>query len=265
MKCKNPAKCLQPASVFSLAQAKGLLWTMPAFRIVVSIKATRAQLVDLYVNACVKWCLFNTVNAFGLKDVGFITFLKPISVMAVNNWVPAPFSKMSTNALWTLKYPYCIRVRKQLWKQVLLHLEHATNFQQKFRLSFRVDIMLPDNSWLQLRKRPDLSIRTLQNDKAHANIAAVCALWIIRTQDMFCWIEVLFGPHKPWIVSVGRDPVKLSELGDFGWCCFALFTDCQVDSWVVGFSNVSDVDFAVSHWDSNGEDGSEHFSGHKSR
>ena len=58
---------------------------------------------------------------------------------------------------------------------MLLHLEHATNFQQKFRRSFRVDIMLPDNARLHLRKRPDLSIRTLQNDKAHANIAAVSA------------------------------------------------------------------------------------------
>ena len=113
-------KCLQPASVFSLAQAKGLWWTMPAFRIVVSIKAASAQLVDLYVNACVRWWLFNTVNAFGLKDVGFITFLKPISVMALSIWVPAPFSKMSTNALWTLSNTLIsLKVRKRLWKQVL--------------------------------------------------------------------------------------------------------------------------------------------------
>ena len=118
MKCKNPAKCLQPASVFSLAQAKGLWWTMPAFRIVVSIKAASAQLVDLYVNACVRWWLFNTVNAFGLKGVGFITFLKPISVMAVNDWVPAPFSKMSTNALWTLS-------------NTLISLESASGVESK--------------------------------------------------------------------------------------------------------------------------------------
>ena len=91
---------------------------------------------------------------------------------------------------------------------------------------------------LQLRKRPDLSIRTLQNDKAHANNTAVCALWIIHIQDFFCWIEVLFGSHTPWILSVGRGPVKLSELGDFGGCCFAPLTNCQVDSWVVRFSNV---------------------------
>ena len=118
MKCKNPAKCLQPASAFCLARAKGLWWTMPAFRIVVSIKAASAQLVDLYVNACVRWWLFNTVNAFGLKDVGFITFLKPISVMAVKNWVPAPFSKMSTNALWTLS-------------NTLILLESASGFESK--------------------------------------------------------------------------------------------------------------------------------------
>ena len=77
MKCKNPGKCLQPApaSVFCFAQAKGLRWTMRAFRIVVGIKATTAQLVDLYVNACLRWWLFNIVNAFGLKDVGFIRLL----------------------------------------------------------------------------------------------------------------------------------------------------------------------------------------------
>ena len=103
---------------FLLAQAKGLWWTMPAFRIVVSIKAASAQLVDLYVNACVRWWLFNTVNAFGLKDVGFITFMKPISVMAVNDWVPAPFSKMSTNALWTLS-------------NTLISLESASGFESK--------------------------------------------------------------------------------------------------------------------------------------
>ena len=79
-----------------------------------------------------------------------------------------------------------------------------------------------------------------------------------RLLRFFGWIEILFGSHKPWILSVGRGPVKLSELSDFGWCCFALLTNCQVDSWVVRFSNLSvfNVDFAVSHWDSTGEDGS---------
>lgn len=89
------------ASVFCFAQAKGLWWTMRAFRIV-RIKATTAQLVDLYVNTCLRWWLFNIVNAFGLKDVGFISFLKPISVLAANNRVPAPFSKMYTNSLRNL-------------------------------------------------------------------------------------------------------------------------------------------------------------------
>ena len=82
------------------------------------------------VNACVRWWLFNTINAFGLKDVGFIT-LKPFSVMAVNNWLPTPFSKMSTNTLRTLSNTLIsLKVRKQLWKQVLLHLwsmQHISN------------------------------------------------------------------------------------------------------------------------------------------
>ena len=56
-----------------------------------------------------------------------------------------------------------------------------------------------------------------------------------RLLRFFGWIEILFGSHKPWILSVGRGPVKLSELSDFGWCCFALLTNCQVDSWVVRF------------------------------
>ena len=102
MKCKNPGECLQPASALSFAQTKGLWRTMRAFRIVVGIKATTAQLVDLYVNACLRWWLFIIVNAFGLKDVGFIRLLKPISVLVVNNRVPAPFSKMYTNSLRNL-------------------------------------------------------------------------------------------------------------------------------------------------------------------
>ena len=58
----------------------------------------------------------------------------------------------------------------------LTPLKHATNFQQKLRRSFRVDIMFSDSARLQLRKRPDLSIRTLQNDKAHTDNAAACPL-----------------------------------------------------------------------------------------
>ena len=88
--------------LFVLPKPKALWWTMRAFRIVVGIKATTAQLVDLYVNACLRWWLFIIVNAFGLKDLGFIRLLKPISVLAVNNRVPAPFSKMYTNALRNL-------------------------------------------------------------------------------------------------------------------------------------------------------------------
>ena len=104
-------------------------------------------------------------------------------------------------------------------------VKHAMNFQQKFRRSFRVDIMLSDNTRLQLRKRPDLSIQTLQNDKAdkaHTNNTAVCAWWIIRIQfqDVFGEVEVLFWSHKPLILSVGKGPMKLNKLGDF---------DCTLD------------------------------------
>ena len=48
--------------------------------------------------------------------------------------------------------------------------------------------MFSDSARLQLRKRPDLSIRTLQNDKAHKDNAAACALWIYHIQDFLCWI-----------------------------------------------------------------------------
>ena len=98
--------------------------------------------------------------------------------------------------------------------------------------------MFSDSARLQLRKRPDLSIRTLQNDKAHANNASACPLWINHIQDCFAELEILFGTHKPWIVSVVRGQMKLNELGDFGWCCFAPLTNCQVDSWAVRSSNV---------------------------
>ena len=141
MKCKNPGKCLQPApaSVFCFAQAKGLWWTMRAFRIVVRIKATTAQLVDLYVNTCLRWWLFNIVNAFGLKDVGFIRLLKPISVLVVNNRVPAPFSKMYTNSLRNLSkfsntlsciYPSYLMKGPQatLKASALTPLKHANKF-----------------------------------------------------------------------------------------------------------------------------------------
>ena len=128
------------------------------------------------------------------------------------------------------------RCRMQRGFERLLHLEHATNFQQKFRRSFRVDIMLPDNARLQLRKRPDLSIRTLQNDKAHANIAAVCALWIIHIQDIFCWIEVLFGSHKPWILSVVQ----------WNWANLVTLADVVLHSWLTAKLTAEWWDFQVS-------------------
>ena len=63
-----------------------------------------------------------------------------------------------------------------------------------------------------------------------------CELTTFKT---FCAeLEILFGSHKPWILSVVRGPMKLTQLGDFGWCCFAPLTNCQVDSWAVIFSNV---------------------------
>ena len=75
------------------------------------------------------------------------------------------------------KHPYFIKSPQAALKaSALTPVKHATNFRQKFRRSFRVDIMLSDNAPLQLRKRPDLSTQTLQNDKAHTNNAAVCAL-----------------------------------------------------------------------------------------
>ena len=135
---------------------------------------------------------------------------------------------MSTNALRILSNTlFSSKVRKQLWKQVLLHLWRMQQISnQKFRRSFRVDTMLSDNARLQLRKRPDLSIQTLQNDKAdkaHTNNTAVCALWIIRIQDNFLvnW-KFFLDPKTPLILSVGRGPMKLNKLGDFDWCCFAL-------------------------------------------
>ena len=144
-----------------------------------------------------------------LKDVGFITFLKPtcISVMAANNWVPAPFSKMSTNALRTLSKflsntlisSYFIKNPQAALKaSAFTPVKHAINFQQKFRRYFRVGIMLSDNARLQLRKRPDLSIQTLHNGKAYTNNTAVGALWTIHIQDNFLqnW-KFFLDPIRP--------------------------------------------------------------------
>ena len=97
---------------------------MPAFRIVVGIKATSAQLVELYERMR-EMVIVQYSQCLWFERCRVITFLKPISVIALNNWVPAPhapFSKMSTNALRTLSNTLIsLKVRKQLWKQVLLH------------------------------------------------------------------------------------------------------------------------------------------------
>ena len=61
--------------------------------------------------------------------------------------------------------------------------------------SFRVDIMLSDKARLQLRN--GLSIRTLQNDKAHTNNAAVYVLWIIHSQDFFAESKFFLHPISP--------------------------------------------------------------------
>ena len=206
MKCKNPAKCLQPASVFSPAQAKGLWWTLPAFRIVVSIKAASAQLVDLYVNACVRWWLFNTVNAFVLKDVGFITFLKPISVMAVNNWVPAPFSKMSTNALRTLSNTLIsLKVRQRHWKQVLYIWSMQQISNRNSDVPFASILCCPtthDFSFakgLTFQSEPYRMTRLMQILQS-----AVCALWIIHIQDIFAELRFFLDPISSEFCQLGE-------------------------------------------------------------
>ena len=40
---------------------------------------------------------------------------------------------------------------------------------------------------------------------------------IIHIQDFFAELEVLFGSHKPLILSVGRGQVKSNKLNDFDW------------------------------------------------
>ena len=51
-------------------------------------------------------------------------------------------------------------------------------------------------------------------------------------KTFFAELEVLFGSHKPLILSAGRGQVKSNKLNDFDWCCFALLTNCQVDGWM---------------------------------
>ena len=84
--------------------------------------------------------------------------------------------------------------------------------------------MLSDNARLQLRQRPDLSIQTLQNDKAHTNNTAVCALWIMHIQDNFLvnW-KFFLDPISP----------KFCQLGEveWNWTNLVTSTDVALHSW----------------------------------
>ena len=194
--------------------------------------------------------------------------------MAVNNCVPAPFSKMSTNVLRTLSNTLISsKVRKQLWKQVLLHMWRMQQISNRNSdvpfASILCCLTTHDFSFIKgliFQSKPYRMTRLTRLIQT-IQLFVRCELCTFKT--FFAEVEVLFGSHKPEILSVGRGPMKLNKLGDFDWCCFALLNNCQVDSWVVRCSNVLhsafNVEFAVSHWDSTGEDGSEHFSGHKSR
>ena len=64
---------------------------------------------------------------------------------------------------------------------------------------------MSDTARLQLRKRPDLSIRTLQNDKAHTNNTAVGALWIVHIQDfsLLNW-KFFLDPISPKFCQLGE-------------------------------------------------------------
>ena len=168
------------------------------------------------VNACARWWLFNTVNAFGLKDVGFIT-LKPFSVMTVNNWFPAPFSKMSTNALRTLSNTLIsLKVRKQLWKQVLLHLwsmQHISNRNSDVPFAWIICCLTTHDfsfvNSLIFQSEPYRMTRLMQTMQPFMRCE-----WS-TFKPFCCWVEILFGFHKPLILSVGRGPLKLNKLGDF--------------------------------------------------
>ena len=151
--------------------------------------------------------------------------------MAVNNWVPAPFSKMSTNALRTLSNTLISsKVRKQLWKQVLLHLwcmQQISN--QKFRRSFRVDTMLSDNARLQLRKRPDHAWSFNPNltewqgwQGSYKQHSCLRVMNYPHSRQILVNWKFFLDPKTPLILSVGRGPMKLNKLRDFDWCCFAL-------------------------------------------
>ena len=239
MKCKNPAKCLQPASVFSLAQANRLWWTMPAFRIVVGIKATSAQLVDLYVNGCVRWWLFNTVNAFGLKDVGFIT-LKPISEMAVNKWVPAPFSKMSTNALRTLSNTLIsLKVRKRLRTQVLLHL---CNMQQISNRNWYVPfasilccLTTHDFSFVKgliFQSEPYRMTRLIQT----MQLFVCCELFTFKT---------FFAELKFFLDRISPEFCQLGEV-QWNWANLVTLADVALHSWPAAKLTAEWWDFQMS-------------------
>ena len=238
LRCKNPSKCLQPASVFSLAQAKGLWWTMPAFRIVVSIKAPSAQLVDLYVNACVRWWLFNTVNAFGLKVVGFIT-LKPISVMAVNHWVPAPFSKMSTNALWTLS-------------NTLISLESASGFESKCFYTWSMQQISNRNSdvpfasiWCCLTTHDFSFVKGLIFQSELYRMTRLMQILQLFVRCELSTLSTFFAELRLFLDPISPELCQLGEI-QWNWANLVSLADVALQSWPTAKLTAEWWDFQVS-------------------
>ena len=59
---------------------------------------------------------------------------------------------------------------------------------------------------------------------------------IIHMQDFFAELELLFGSHKPLILSVGRGQVKWNKLNDFDWPTAKLTAECQrLQCWFCSF------------------------------
>ena len=136
---------------------------------------------------------------------------------------------MSTNALRTLSNTLIsLKVRKQLWKQVLLHLwsmQHISNRNSDVPFAWILCCLTTHDfsfvNSLIFQSEPYRMTRLMQTMQPFMRCE-----WS-TFKPFCCWIEILFGFHKPLILSVGRGPLKLNKLGDFMWLRLMLL--CMFD------------------------------------
>ena len=253
MKCKNPAKCLQPASVF---------FSCPSQRTMMDHASIQNRCKYQGRQCTTGWPLCERMREMMIVqysqclwfegcNVGFITFLKPISVMAVNDWVPAPFSKMSTNALWTLS-------------NTLISLESASGFESTCFYTRSMQQIsnrnsdVPFASILCCLTTHDFSFvkGLIFQSEPYYRMTRLMQILQLFVRCELSTFKTFFAELRFFLHPISPEFCQLGEI-QWNWANLVTLADVALHSFL--------VDFAVSHWDSTGEDGSEHFSGHKSR